>query len=256
MARHWCQTRRPKSVIGLAAQWREQRARADAARRREAAAAAEDAGTTWRRAIRLVAAARGVASAYLQRKGVTPEACRILDDGTVVVPMIRYDTGELVGVQKIAPDGSKRFGFGTAKQGAACRLGAIDDEVDVIFFARGMRPAVRYGRRLRFGAPVFVAFDAGNLATVVEILRERYPRAVFGICADDDYLSGEAGWKKAIAAARKFPLAFALRPVFEQRKHGVKWTDFNDLAVNEGMDAAAAQLQAFLMFCRREAVAA
>ena len=97
-------------------------ARADAARAAEAELAALGAADLWRRAL------KDGASPYLVRKGVVGEACRYLADGTLVVPLLRYDLPRdqaLRAVQRILPDGSKRFTKGFAKPGCAVRLGEV-----------------------------------------------------------------------------------------------------------------------------------
>lgn len=144
-------------------------------------------------------------SPYLQRKGVEPEkGLRFSADGTLLVPMIRYDVpdkpepveGErpplrLVGLQKIAPDGSKRFNKGMAKSGAACRLGKAPKDGEPILLAEGVATALSVRQAIKQSRAVFVAFDAGNLLPVAKILRATWPKSPLVICADDDaYLEG------------------------------------------------------------------
>src|SRR6266702_1198985 len=74
-------------------------------------------------------------SGYLKRKHVTPEGVRFDTEGTTLVPMFQYADGiRLVGLQKITPDGAKRFNKGMEKKGAAFLLGDIgsDDKVAMI----------------------------------------------------------------------------------------------------------------------------
>lgn len=137
---------------------------------------------------------------YLDRKGVRhTKGLRYFADGTVLVPMIRYDITEaqesapdydgprrLLGLQKIAPDGGKLFNKGMAKEGAACRLGGAPKAGDLILVTEGLAT----GLSLRMGVEdkyaVFVAFDAGNLVHVAKILRKIYPSSPILFCADDD----------------------------------------------------------------------
>src|SRR5690606_165261 len=95
----------------------------DEARRAEAARrAAMGAAQRWR------SASRTGRSEYLRRKAIEGESIRYEPDGSILVPILRYDLPReqaLVGLQAIANDGAKRFGAGTAKRGAGCRLGCI-----------------------------------------------------------------------------------------------------------------------------------
>lgn len=137
---------------------------------------------------------------YLVKKGVEPEkGLRFLNDGTLYVPMVRYDVTEeqeqdpaytgprrLVGLQKIAPDGAKLFNKGMAKDGAACRLGKTPRDGHLIIIVEGLATGLSVRAACKQAHPVFVAFDAGNLAPVALILRKLYPRSPFLFCADDD----------------------------------------------------------------------
>ena len=74
---------------------------------RAARMAANRARSQWERA------SEQGGSAYLERKQITAEGVRFDDDGTMLVPMFQYgDEPSLVGLQKITPDGAKRFNKG------------------------------------------------------------------------------------------------------------------------------------------------
>ena len=109
------------------------KAAADAIRREEADLAACSAVDLWRRA------SLGGTSPYLDRKGVIGEACRYLRDGSLLVPLLRYDMPRdqaLRAVQRILPDGSKRFTMGFAKPGCCVRLGSIEPD-DLVLVCEG-----------------------------------------------------------------------------------------------------------------------
>jgi hypothetical protein len=92
------------------------------------------------------------------------------------------------------------------------------------------------------GLPVAVAFDAGNLAPVAEVLKKRYPRAAFIIAADDDYLTeGNPGVSHAQTAALAVD-GSVLAPTFATDRDGKKITDFNDLHQIEGLHVVAKQV--------------
>lgn len=190
---------------------------------------------------------------YLDRKGVTPEAVRCLPDGTLLVPMLRYAADvdvrpELMGLQKITSDGTKRFNAGMAKEGTLLLLGRVEERADealVILVGEGYATC----RTLRMAqddrVAVAVAFDAYNLLPAARALRARFPSAHLIFCADDDWKTeGNPGMTKAHAAADATGAAegwsSVVRPLFAEQIEGR--TDFNDLHNAEGLDAVRAQL--------------
>ncbi|MGB6054613.1 MAG: PriCT-2 domain-containing protein [Burkholderiaceae bacterium] len=236
------------SPAELAARQREREKREaeeSAERERRARAAANRAQEQWRRA------ARGGESAYLVRKQVVGENCRYQPDGSILIPMLRYDEepARLVGKQLIAADGKKRYSAGMDKSGAACRLGPAPADGEPIDFVEGY--ATGLSVRAAGGRVVFVAFDAGQLPAVARIVRALYPSSPFRFCADDDYLTGGKGLAKAQEAAAAVGNAVVLLPVFSVPRRATKkddslpqLTDFNDLHVHESLDAVRAQLMA------------
>ncbi len=233
------------------AQRRAVREAKDAAERvsrdRRAKIAAMRAGALWASASTLGS------SAYLVRKGVSPESVRFLPDGSLVVPMIRYDQPRdkaLVGAQVIAPDGSKRFTPGTAKQGSACRLG-LPVVGQPVLLCEGMATGLTIREAISRRFPVFVAFDAGNLYPVAEILRSTLPGSVILVCADDDWQTkGNPGISKAKQLVKSIPFCHLIYPVFSAERHG-KQTDFNDLQALEGIASVSRQFAAPLAHLSR-----
>jgi putative DNA primase/helicase len=246
-------------------------ARADAERRAEVANAAAEAITIWRRGVK-----EGVASPYLERKRVQPEACRWLREqlvlrwpgerpgeadtvvrlvgGTLLVPLVRLDYPKdqaLRGLQFILPDGVKIYQRGFEKPGSCVRLGDVEGAALALLlvcegYATGLSIRMATGHRL----PVFVAFDAGNLAHVVPLLRSLYPSTHrILICADDDWRTRDKrtgqltnpGRTAAKRVAREVVGCDFVYPVFGPDR-GEKHTDFNDLHVLSGLDAVTRQL--------------
>lgn len=137
---------------------------------------------------------------YLDHKGVVhAKGLRYQEDGTVLVPMIRYDITEaveaadgytgprrLVGLQKIAPDGTKLFNKGMAKEGAACRLGSAPKTGAPLLIVEGVATGLSVAMALDHQYTVFVVFDAGNILPAAKILRALYPANPVLFCADDD----------------------------------------------------------------------
>lgn len=246
--------------------------------------------------------------AYLVRKQIVGEYARVQEDGSLLVPARRYTLSgsELACVQKIAPDGEKRFNTGADMVGAGCMLGQVAAAIRQIGIAEGYAS----GQSIRMACdgvlPVMVTFSAGNLLPVARRLRADFPGAELIFFADDDWqlvqryerdvleefdvaapaidgadhvLQNAAGdsvtvratWRKdatgtdyieadvrsgrrfqiwkfenagiasARAAAREVGNARVVWPAFADRGEN-KWTDFNDLHVEESLDVARAQV--------------
>ncbi|KVD59444.1 VapE domain-containing protein [Burkholderia ubonensis] len=150
---------------------------------RQAKLAANRAHDQWGRADE-----RG-SSAYLDRKKITPEGVRFDEDGTMFVPMFQYgdDEPRLVGLQKITPDGAKRFNKGMQKKGAAYLLGdvAADDRMVLVAEGYATGRSIRMATREAFA--LSVCFDAGGILPAVQHLRAAHPDVHILVCADDDW---------------------------------------------------------------------
>ena len=224
------------------------KAKADAERRHEAELAAMAATDLLKRAT------REGHSPYLERKGVEPEACRYLPDGTLVLPLMRYDLpmeSRLRGVQRILPNGSKLYTKNFNKPGCCTRLGIVHADLSPLLlvcegYATGLTARMATDRQ----HPMFVALDAGNLLHVVPLLRALFPRSRILILADDDWRTrdqhtGELtnpGRTNAKAIAKQVVGCDFLFPIFKGEGRGDKDTDFNDLHAREGLDTVRAQL--------------
>lgn len=234
------------------------RAQQDAATRAQAAQNAHrTAHELW------AAASRTGVSPYAARKGIdAPESVRFEVDGTLLVPMLRYDLPReqaLRGVQRILPGGRKLYTHGVAKAGTACRLGlAVVGEPVFICegWATGMslRMAMAHGWGARRW-PVFVSFDAGNLPLVADLVHQVHPASPLVIVADDDHatrvqgLPRNTGRIQAQIAQESVmdagcALCVRMHPVFAAATaRGGKDSDFNDLHQLEGIGAVAHQLR-------------
>lgn len=199
----------------------------------------------------------GESCPYLVKKGVAPDkGMRFFADGTLLVPMLRYDVTteqeadpayegprRLVGLQKIAPDGSKRFNKGMWKEGAMCRVGGKVKDGEPILIAEGLATALSIRQALEKKYPVFVAFDCYNLTPAAKILRKLYPASPMLFCADDDHATdGNPGVSMAQRAAQAVG-GRVVSPAFSGERDA-KDTDFNDLHARAGLDAVRAQLGA------------
>jgi phage/plasmid primase-like uncharacterized protein len=125
---------------------------------------------------------------YLERKRVGCEGTRIDPKGTLLIPARKYssDGATMAGLQKIAPDGSKRFSSGMDMIGASCLLGRISQETPLIEVGEGYATCETVRMATDFEVPTMVAFNAGNLLAVAQQLRRDFPSAHLLFLADDD----------------------------------------------------------------------
>ena len=154
---------------------------------RERAASAERAAERARKAWAALSADTVDDHPYLVRKGVRGHGLKVGPSGGLAIPMVDGG-GRIHGLQIIrAPSARQRhldkefWPAGIAKKG---RFHLIGRPVDIVLIAEGYATAASLHEATQL--PVAVAFDAGNLAPVGAVLRDRYPRALQLYCADDD----------------------------------------------------------------------
>jgi len=160
-------------------------------------------------------------SEYLSRKKVKPYGVRF-SRGSIVVPVGNIEN-KLVGLQFIYADGSKKFLTGTAKRGAFHIVGDLQRQVDVtaaespapsfvgskvLCIAEGYATAASI--HMATGWTCVVAFDAGNLKPVAEVLRGAFPKIKIIICCDDDSAKADTGLIKGEEAAKAVGGCFVL----------------------------------------------
>ena len=171
---------------------------------------------------------------YLTRKRIQPHGLR--QAGDVLLVPLRGPDGGLSGLQRIWPDGTKRFTAGTHPTAAYHLIGEPGPE---ILIAEGIATAATL--HAATGLPVAAAFSAGNLLPVTRRLRVEHPEAHLTLAADDDRgTDGNPGRTRAEEAASAVPRASVALPTFLQDEDG---TDFNDLALLRGYDAVREALR-------------
>lgn len=189
------------------------------------------------------------------------ERPRVARKGSLAVPIFT-PAAELVGVQLIGDDGTKRFLKGTAKEGNYHSIGRpSENDGDVIIIAEGYATGARLHEAA--GALVIVAFDSGNLAPVAKAIRKKYPKARLLFAADNDRFTvkpvDNPGVTKAREAADAVKGLVAV-PAFDDSKlspedieAGRVPTDFDDLARLDGIEAVRTAIDAVLNPQRQEA---
>ncbi|UVM07126.1 toprim domain-containing protein [Pseudomonas laurylsulfatiphila] len=199
--------------------------RIEQARRQRAAkqhqgqqAAAEHANRIWRNA-----RSADPEHPYLVAKGVRSYALRQAGD-VLLVPLMR--DGVLVSLQRIKPDGNKRFLFGGMTKGCCSLIGTIQPD-RALYICEGWATAATL--HAETGAAVACAMTASNLLEVGQRLQRQHPDAVLIIAGDDDRMTeGNPGRTYAIKAAS----ALGCRMIFPPWSGAEPLTlsDFNDLA--------------------------
>jgi len=135
---------------------------------------------------------------YLEKKNVLSYGLKQTDDDLLIIPLLSKEL-DIVGLQYIAPDGTKRFLTGSRKSGSFFILGKeILKSADTINYCEGYATAASYYRD--YSQPVIVAFDAYNLSAVAENIFDYFSdrRHIF-IADNDDSKTGE---KEAVKACQ------------------------------------------------------
>lgn len=161
---------------------------------------------------------------YLMAKGVQSHNLRQSGD-PLLVPL--YLADQLVNLQRIYPDGTKRFLSGGLVKGACSYLGAIVPG-EVLYLCEGWATGATIHERT--GAAVACAMNAGNLLEVGRILQRQHPDAVLIVAGDDDRLTeGNPGRTAANNAANTLGCGLVFPPWSEGEPPEL--SDFNDLAL-------------------------
>lgn len=171
---------------------------------------------------------------YLIAKGIQPHHAKVLNQ-VLLIPMVTVQK-ELVNLQRIYPNGDKRFLKQGLKQGAFSVFAQQTSitEASHVWLGEGFATAATLFEAYDKN-PVICAFDAGNLSHVVEALLNTYPHLKITICADDDRQRVAEG-KPNIGLEK----AYAIQSLWGQRVDVIKpqftpdmplhLSDFNDLA--------------------------
>ncbi len=184
------------------------RLKAEADKERKNANAAKAANAMWS-----TATAPDDDHPYLLKKKINPILARQYNE-YLLIPM--YLNGDdVVNLQKIYPDGSKRFLYGGIVKGASARLHSRYCPENTICLCEGYATGVTIYEATSFST--IVCFNAGNMAAVAIRVREKFPTAVIYVCCDND----PVGIEKGTEAARVCD--------GEVRIPNIKDGDFNDL---------------------------
>jgi putative DNA primase/helicase len=172
---------------------------------------------------------------YLKRKGVKAYGLKMLKNA-LMVP-VKDMAGALHGLQFIQTDGAKRFKTGTDKAGHFHTIGRAKDNTIIVTEGYATAGSVYAAT----GHCTLVAFDAGNLKAVAEVVRAKRPGYKIIIASDDDAATTDnPGLSKATAAALAVG-GWLAAPAFLD--HTDK-SDFNDMHAEQGLEAVRRQIEA------------
>ena len=136
----------------------------------------DDIALEWNRSRQVLFSSHG----YLYRKGGLTGFGLHKRHSKLLVP-IRLVTGELVSVQTITANGTKKFARGSHLEDSFFSVGILKRK---IFICEGVATALTiYTATREF---TVAAMNAGRLLRVAKIIRKAYPDAEIIICADND----------------------------------------------------------------------
>lgn len=146
---------------------------------------------------------------YLVKKGITNPGLKVASDGRLMAPM--YHGTELVSLQMIAADGTKRFLKGGKTGGAWWAIGgALSSDCKRVYLAEGVATAASIFEAT--GKPVAIAFSANNMAATAAALREIVgPTCQVVVVADND--ESGTGQREAVKAAEYIGATWVMPPV-------------------------------------------
>lgn len=194
-AKHRGDAMRPEERRRLADAVRSAQRQRDRERAETRRAAQRQAARQWRDAM-----PANPQHPYLQAKQVGAHGIRQAH-GLLLLPM-RDEAGELWSVQTINAEGDKRFQRGARKRGLYFAIGTLEAADGVLCIAEGYATAASIFEAT--GYATACAFDCGNLQSVAEALRRKFPHARIVLCADDDRSTAERiGKNPGIEAATR-----------------------------------------------------
>lgn len=159
---------------------------------------------------------------YLARKGVAPHNLRQRGD-VLLVPL--YSGCKLVNLQRIHPDGGKRFLSGGMVKGCYSLLGIITAG-QLLYDCEGWATGATI--HAETGAAVACAMNAGNLLHVGQHLQREHSEVVLIVAGDDDrQTEGNPGRNAATMAAATLGCGLVFPPWSGDEP--LELSDFNDL---------------------------
>lgn len=160
----------------LQAEWQEQKAKREELRQEAHETAQQDALGIWQSS-----PLASPVHPYLRSKKIASIGLRQHGD-TLLVPMFDVE-GRLWNLQRIKPDGEKRFLFGGRIDGLFCIIGSFEGSNEAMI---GEGYATMASAHKATGLPAIVSFNTANLPKVARLWADRRPDLSLIILADDD----------------------------------------------------------------------
>jgi len=150
----------------------------------------------------------------------------------LLIPLINIgnNSGEILNIQSIYPDGTKRFMKEALVKGLCFPIGEQKTDIETLYIAEGFSTAATV--HLLTKELVLAAMNAGNLKSVALLARKRWPTAKIVIAGDDDWCTKQrtginAGFDKAREAAVAIG-GFTCFPPFTESQRKENLSDWND----------------------------
>ncbi len=188
---------------------------------------------------------------YLISKKVKNYGLHFNEDTKALAVPLRDISGQVQSLQWIRPDGQKRFFEGAPTEGAffAVALDLVDDKyTGAVLLAEGYATAAKLYELT--GLPSVAAINCHALMEVARLLKEKYPKCVILVMADDDKETElKHGFNPGLREAQKVvskKLAKAvISPPFTSPDEGTDWDDY---AIKHGEPKTTGILQQKISF--------
>jgi putative DNA primase/helicase len=193
----------PEERVALRKEWAQAKQKRQDERERCESEAAAEAVEMWGSA-----SPASDSHAYVQKKRLDVSALKQAND-RLLIPMVD-GSGKLRNLQRIAPDGSKRFLRGGSTDGLFAIVGEFTRRGETACIGEGYATMAAVHRAS--GYPCVVAFSATNMAAVARLWNAARPDLNFIVCADDDAGNpqGNIGMKAAQAVAEEIGAKLAV----------------------------------------------
>lgn len=177
---------------------------------------------------------------YLDKKHISHRYSIRIDrlKNYLVIPLYGID-GNILSVQTIAPDGTKRFYTGAKTKGAffAIGLDELKDKTTPILLGEGVATIATVHEITGGKYPCVAAMSSGNLEAVAKDLKSRYANPIIIMADNDLKTQAKTGKNPGLDAAIKLKQAGTamevLAPPFGSPDDGSDW---NDYAIKYGAD--------------------
>ncbi|PHM64030.1 DNA primase [Xenorhabdus stockiae] len=178
-------------------------------------------------------------SPYLTAKGLHCPNQRLLPDNSAVLALTTLDK-KVTGAQIIKPNGEKKLLSGSQKKGAFIAVSAPEAHSDTVIITEGYATALTVNQL--YQGSVLAALDAGNLFSVANAVRERWPDVKIIIAADNDWhrsdeldKNGKPKVNVGKISAEKAALAVNGWVTLPPTEHKADWDDYRQ---QHGIEAA------------------